>query len=115
MTELNHFGFHDVSGDDLEALEDLAALKEAAGENVQLFMENVHAFFDDECQVYRDITITKWAMDRYKMDLEDSCPVNDRDMLDMEQVLESAGKNLPDNIVVTSHGIVRWDWEPQQQ
>lgn len=80
---------------------DLLALGEASATNVDLLIRNIAEYNADEVHVIRGIPLIEWA--------KQQAHLHDRWEDYFLDIIESGGRNTPDWVLPTTHGIVVWD------
>lgn len=86
---------------DEEILQDVETLHLAAGENAQLWVDNIADYREGNLEIIRDKSLMQVAMDGYK--LEDAWQD------DYENIIQSNGEDLPEWIMVVGDAIIVWD------
>ena len=86
---------------DEEILRDVETLHLAAGDNAQLWVDNIADYREGNLEIIQNKSLMQVAMDGYK--LEDAWQD------DYENIIQSNGKDLPDWIVDVGDAVIVWD------
>ena len=86
---------------DEEILRDVETLQIAAGDNAQLWVENIWDYHEGNLEIIRNKSLIQVAMDGYK--LEDAWQD------DYENIIQSNGEDLPEWIVIVGDAVIVWD------